>query len=259
MTHKIGRLATAILLAGWSFVLLLTPARADEESPRAFAARVLDATPGTSFVATMRLTTPGGLFREITASRKKLGTGIDARYLEVTGPINIKDTRYLFFDRTEGEDQQFMYLPVLQRVIRLSEKTRREPFLGSTFYIYDMIQPVLDDFTYAFVGERTVSARNCRLVESVPKDPDSKLYGKTVVAVDPQDLLVLAAELYDREGHLFKVLTVEQIEQIDGHWTALVQRMENAQDQTASRLEILEIRYDVPILDEVFELANLMR
>lgn len=259
MTNELGRRVVAAVLTAWTSMLLPWPACADEESPRDFAARVLEAMPSTSFVARMRLTTPGGLFRDLTMSRKKLGKDLDARYLEVTGPINIKDTRYLFHDRTDGEDEQFMYLPVLQRMVRLSKQTRREPFLGSDFYVHDMIRPALDDFTYAFVGERTVDGRRCRLVESVPKDPERELYGKSIAAVDPQDLLVLRVELYDKENTLFKVLTVERIEKVDGHWTALVQRMENAQDETASRLDILEIQYDVPILDDVFEIAHLLR
>ena len=152
-----------------------------------------------------------------------------------------------------------MFMPALKRVIRLSEKSRREPFLGSTFYVVDLVEPVLDDFRYAFVGERTVNGTACRLVESVPKDPAKHLYGKTVAAIDPVELVVWQSELYDQERAPFKILTVEKFEKIDGHWTPRVQRMKDLRDGEVSILDLQEIEYDAPLLDETFELAHLLR
>ena len=167
--------------------------------------------------------------------------------------------RYLFYERTVGEDEQYMYLSSMRRAIRLSEKTRREPFLGSTFYVIDMVEPALDDFTYRFVGEQEVGGRACRLVESMPKKPEKEFYGKSVSAVDPKDLVVMRSELYDQKGKLFKVLTVEKLEKIDGFWTALLERMEDVQDQTSSLLETIEITYRVPLTDDTFHVSNLLR
>jgi hypothetical protein len=236
-----------------------SPAVPASEDARGLVQRVVDAAPDVPYVSRMTLTTPGGLMREFTLSGKKLANGIDARYLEVTGPYNLKDTRYLFYDRSERRDDQFMYVPFMKRILRLSEKTRREPFLGSTFYVNDIVEPPIDDYTYAFVGTETVGQRSCQLVESVPKNAAGETYGRSVVAIDPVDLVVLRAQLYDHDGKLLKIHTVDKLEKVDGYWTPLLQTMQNVQESGASELETLEIQYNAPIGDEVFREAHLGR
>jgi hypothetical protein len=226
---------------------------------RALVQRVLDAAPDVPSVSQMQLTTPGGLVREFTVSRKTLANGIDARYLEVTGPMNLKDTRYLFYDRSERRDDQFMYLPFMRRIVRLSEQTRREPFLGSTFFVDDLIERPIDDYRYGFVGEETVGQRACRLVEAIPLHPEREPYGRLVAAIDPADLVVPRTRLYAHDGTLFKVLTIDTLEQIDGYWTPRRQTMDNVHDGTASRLTTTQIQYRAPIGDDIFREAYLGR
>jgi outer membrane lipoprotein-sorting protein len=246
-------LAVGVVCAARSFAV---PA---DEDARGLVKRVIDAAPDVPYVSRMELTTPGGLVREFTLSGKTLADGIDARYLEVTGPFNLKDTRYLFYDRRERQDDQFMYVPFMKRVVRLSEKTRREPFLGSTFYVNDIVEPSIDNYTYAFVGTDTVGQRTCQLVESLPKNAESETYGKSVIAIDPIDLVVLRAQLYDHDGKLLKVHTVDKLEKVEGYWTPRMQTMQNVQEAVTSELETLEIQYNAPIGDEVFREAHLGR
>jgi len=231
----------------------------EEDDARALVQRVLDAAPKVPYVTRMTLTTPGGLVREFTMSGKTLANGIDARYLEVTGPYNIKDTRYLLYDRSTRRDDQFVYVPFMKRIIRLSEKTRREPFLGSTFYVNDIVVPPVDDFTYRFVGMETIGQRSCRLIESVPKNPAQETYGRAVFAVDPIDLVVLRVQLYDHDDRLLKVHTIDKLEKVDGYWTPYLQTMRNVQDADMSELETVDIQYNAPIGDEVFREAHLGR
>lgn len=237
----------------------LGSAHAADDGARTLVQRVVDAMPDVPFVAKMRLTTPGKLEREVTSYTKPLSDTLDGRYMEVTAPFDVKDVRYLFYERSTGVDEQFTYLPLLRRVIRLSEKTRREPFLGSTFYVNDMIAPSVDDFVYRFVGEEEIDQRHCRLVESVPRDPERELYGKTIFAIDPNDLVIMRTQLFDRELRSAKVLTTERIEKIDGFWTPLLQRMKDQRDDTESLLETVEINYRAPLGDELFDLAYIGR
>jgi hypothetical protein len=234
-------------------------AGAHDEEARSLVKRVIDSAPEVPFVAENKLTTPGNLEREFTSSVKPLGDEVDGHYLEVTAPLNVKDIRYLFYERTEGQDEQFAYMPSMRRVVRLTEKSRREPFLGSTFYVTDMVAPALDDFTYDFVGEEEVGGRKCRLVQALPKHPEKELYGKSISAIDPVDLVVMRTEFFDQKGKAFKVHHVDRIEKIDGYWTPLLQRMQDVQDRTESRLETTKVEYNAPLDDDVFHIAHLGR
>ena len=93
----------------------------------------------------------------------------------------------------------------------------------------------------------------------MPKNTARDTYGKSVIAIDPIDLVVVRAQLYDHDGKLLKVHTVDKLEKIDGYWTPRLQTMQNVQESTSSELETLEIHYNAPIGDDVFREAHLGR
>ena len=248
-----------LLVALWLCGAAVAVAEAPPEEARSLVHRVSDTQPDKAYTFRMTLTTPGGLEREFMLSGKDLGDGLDARYLEITGPFNLRDTRYLFYDRNDRRDDQYVYLPFMKRIVRLSDKTRREPFLGSTFYVNDIVEPAIDDYIYRFVGDDVVQQRNCRLVESLPKDPARETYSKSVLAIDPLDLVVLRVQLFDKEDQLLKVHTIETLEKIDGYWTPRKQVMHNVQDDERSQLLTIAVEYNAPLGDDIFRQAYLGR
>jgi len=134
-----------------------------------------------------------------------------------------------------------------------------QPFLGSDFYVSDMVRPELDAFAYRFVGEEKIGERATRLVEAVPKDPERELCGKTVSAVDPTDLLVLRVQFFDDKGTPVKVWTLEKVEKVDGIWTPLIQRMQALQDKHESRFTLTEVKYNADLPRDIFNRSYLTR
>ncbi|MBI4515382.1 MAG: outer membrane lipoprotein-sorting protein [Deltaproteobacteria bacterium] len=256
MTWTYVRFAALLGALLWT---LPTAARADDSSARELLQRMIDAVPRVPFFAKVKLSsTTRGWVRDLQLSFKRVDDA-DATYMEVTAPLDVKDTRFLLYDRAQGADEQWLYVPMMKRSIRVSETVRKQAFLGSDFYVSDMVRPDLNAFQHAFVGEEDVGGRHCKLVESVPKAPAGELYSKTVVAVDPADLVVTRSQFFDQKGKLWKVWTIDKIEKIDGLWTPLVQQMVNVHDNTQSRLEITEIKYNAELSDEMFHKAYLIR
>ncbi|MCC6848664.1 MAG: outer membrane lipoprotein-sorting protein [Deltaproteobacteria bacterium] len=245
------RLAIALLV-------LARAARAEGDDPRELVKRVLDAVPKVALTARATLTSDRGWTRELALSRAFVD-GADASYLEVTAPLDLKDTRFLLIDRAEGRDEQFIYVPTVKRAMQVSEETRKQPFLGSDFDVSDMVRPELDAFTYRVVGDETVVGRAARLVEAMPKAPEKELYAKTVSAIDPRDLLVLRVQFFDAKGALRKVWTLDTVERVDGHWIPMAQRMEDLKDGHWSRLTLAEVRYGADVSPDVFKRSHLNR
>jgi outer membrane lipoprotein-sorting protein len=237
-------------------VAVAPPARADDNGARDLVKSVFDHLPQAAFSAKARLTSDRGWVRDLDFSHKHIGD-VDASYLEVTAPMDLKDTRFLLYDRVVGRDEQFIYVPAMRRTIQVNNETRKQPFLGSDFYIYDMVRPEFDAYNYALVGEDDVGGRHCKLVESVPKAPQEDLYGKTITAIDPADALVLRTQFFDKQGKLLKVWTIEKLEKIDGNWTPLVQKMKNLQDNHESQLQLNEVKYNAQLPDEIFQRSYL--
>ena len=250
----VARIAVLVVLAMASAG---APARADDD-PHALVQRVLESVPKVPLAAHATLTSDRGWVRELALSRAFVGDA-DASYLEVTAPMDLKDTRFLLFDRAAGRDEQFMYVPQVKRAMQISDETRKQPFLGSDFYVSDMVRPELDAYDYTFVGDEKIGERATRLVQAVPKKPEGALYSKTVSAIDPADLLVLRVQFYDPKGALQKVWTLEKVEKVDGIWTPLVQRMANLQEKHESTITLADVKYHAEIPPDTFNRSYLTR
>ncbi len=174
-----------------------TRAAAADESARDLVKRVTDAAPQIPVFARATLSSSRGWTRQFEASHKKLPDSSYAVYIEFIAPQDVRDTRFLAFDRPDGRDQQFMWVPAVGRVIEINSEGRKQPFLGSDFYVADMAAAPIDDFTYTFAGDAEVGGRHCKLIESVPKNPADSPYSKTITAVDPVDLVTVRTEFFD--------------------------------------------------------------
>ena len=238
-------------------LLVPLPARAQADDARELMKRVLDSVPKVPFAAKLRLTTPEGV-RELELSHKLVG-GARSSYLEVTAPDTLKGMRFLFLEHLDKPPQQYIKIPASKRHVLVTEEASKQPFLASAFYVADLIEPELDASTYRFAGEQTVINRPCKLVESVPKNPDDAIYGKTINALDPSDLLVLKREFFDHKQRPLKVWEVRKVEKVDGHWTILDQTMTNVQERTTSRLEAVSVHFQVELPDSMFTPDYLLR
>lgn len=247
--------ALAMTIACWA--LWSAVARADDATARDLVRRVLEALPRQTSQATVDLTVTGQPPRTL-AVRTKIVDGARGSYLEVTAPSELAGMRFLFLQPVDGPNQQYLKVTASRKVILVAEDIRRQPFLGSTFYVSDLVEPRLDDFDYAFVGEETLLGRPCTLVEARPKNPD-EIYGRTVLSLDPKDLLILKRQFFAPDGTLLKVWTIDQVDRIDGVWTLMRQSMENVRERQSSRLDVKAVTYGLDLPDEMFTPKYLAR
>ena len=256
MTTRLGIRAAApiaVLLMG------AVGTHADDTSARDLVQKVRDAVPAAPFIAHGTMTSDRGWTREMQLSHKHLNNDIDASYMEVTAPMDLKDTRFLVFDHKVGRDEQWIFVPQAKRSIQVGSQTRKQAFLGSEFYVGDFVQPDIDSFTYRFVGDEDVGGRHCKLVEAVPKNPADEMYSKAITAIDPADLVVVRTQFFDDAGKLLKVWTINKLEKIDGTWTPVLQTMENVQEKHWSKLQLSDIKYNADLPEETFNKSYLTR
>lgn len=250
-----SRRALPIAVACW--LLWSGLARADDAAARDLVRRVLEALPTQTAEVTVDLTVPGEKPRTL-AIRNRVVNGARASYLEVTAPSDLAGIRLLFLQPVDGPNEQYLKLSASRKPILVAEEIRVQPFLGSAFYVSDLVEPRLDDLTFAFVGDETLLGRPCKLVEARPRKPDA-IYGRTILALDPKDLLILRRQFFDPTGHLLKVWTIEQVAQVDGVWTLMKQTMENVQEHHSSRLDVTAVKYGVDLPADMFTPKYLVR
>jgi len=250
------RVAIAVGLTALLFNSSVGAGSADD--PQALVQEVRDAVPKTAVSSRVRLTSSRGWERELQILSAHVDGSV-ASFIEVTGPQDVKDTRFLFFERTNEPDEQHVYIPLIRRAMRIADDTRKQAFLGSDFYVSDLVAPQIDLYSYRFVGDKEVLGRKCRLVEAVPKDIEGEIYSKAIFAVDPADKLILESTFFDTDGELLKIWRAEKLERVDENWTILQQSVENVQDKTTSTLIVDSIEYDATLPSGAFSRERLLR
>ncbi len=233
-------------------------ARAEDTSARDLVKRMLDNVPKNPFTARVTLASDRGWERQLELKHKRVN-GIDSTYMEVISPQDVADTRFLFYEKPDAPDEQYIKVPSVPRAIRVSDDARKQQFLGSTFYVSDLVAPTLDDYNYTFVGEKEVDGKATKMVQSTPKKMQGELYSKTVSYIDPQNLVALRTDFYDLQGKLLKVWSTSKLEKIDDVLTPMVQQMKNVRDDTTSTLKIDDVKFNADLDDMTFTRAHLVR
>ena len=248
-------LAVAALLAA-----CVQPSMAVAADPDAkeLVSKVVAAIPKNSFSAKLTLSSADVAPRELQLNRKFVD-GAHGSYLEVTAPDELEGIRFLFIERAHQPNEQYIKVKASRNPVRVQEGIRTQPFLGSAFYVSDLVLPEVDDFTYKYVGKDVVGGRSVTLVEMTPKDAEKAVYAKTVLALDPKDLLIMRREFFDKNGDKVKVWSIDKVEQIDGIWTLTGQEMQDLKSKAKSRLDVSDVTYNAELPDVMFTPKYLTR
>ncbi|OIO74876.1 MAG: hypothetical protein AUJ57_01365 [Zetaproteobacteria bacterium CG1_02_53_45] len=202
--------------------------------------------------------------REMISFRKDYGR--DSKSITYfLAPSNVRDTALLTwdYDGVAKEDDQWLYLPALKKVRRISASDRGDYFMGTDFTFEDIKQvPELEDYNWSLIGSETVDGHDMWLVEGEPKSDDLKKnlgYSKTRYTIRKDINMYVRVDFWDRKGQELKHLVSDEIKQIDGIWTAMRGSMTNIQSGHRTELEFSGQRYNTGLSDSTFSERMLKR
>lgn len=131
------------------------------------------------------------------------------RYLIVfETPKPIKGTALLSYGHKFEPDEQWLFLPALQRVKKIASRNRSGPFLSSEFSFEDLSSQELEKFTYRFIEDAALEGVPGFLVERTPLDRYSG-YARQQVWIDREHYRIQRVEYFDRRDELLKTLRVD--------------------------------------------------
>ena len=142
-------------------------------------------------------------------------------------PRDVSGTAMLIHGRTDAADDQWLYLPALTRVKRISSSNRSGSFMGSEFSYEDMSAPEVEKFTYRYLRDEPCGELTCTVVERFPTEERSG-YLRQAVWQDKDELRVWKVEYFDRKDSHLKTLTLADYAlYLDRFWQAGEQTMVN--------------------------------
>ncbi len=219
------RLNSILSAAAAAAVTLVSPALVFAQDGEDIARQVDQADRGwgdEQVVATMTLRARDG--REATRSFRTIsmetGDDGDKSLVIFDEPADVRGTVFLTHAHKTGEDDQWLYLPALSRVKRISSSNRSGPFMGSEFAFEDVSSEEIERYTYAYVGEEPCGEDLlCHVYERFPVDASSG-YTKQIVYADTEHLRIIRTEYFDRKGAHLKTLEREGYSEFGGYWRA---------------------------------------
>ena len=174
-------------------------------------------------------------------------------------PRDIEGTALLSHAKILDPDDQWLYLPALKRVKRISSSNKSGPFVGSEFAFEDFTAIELNKFGYTYLRSEVCGALQCDVVERTPRYENSG-YTKQVSWVDQTDFQLRKVEFYDRRGDLLKVLELTDYRQYDnGVWRAHLLSMSNVQTNKRTDLVYDEYAFDAGLSEGDFVKGRLSR
>ena len=151
-------------------------------------------------------------------------------------PRDVKGTAFLNFSHALVADEQWIYLPALKRVKRISSRNKSGPFMGSEFAFEDMSSFEIEKYKFKFLKDDNYNGQDAFVVEQTPRDEHSG-YTKQIVWIDKQHYRPLKIEFYDRKGSLLKTLTLHDYKlYLDKYWRPMRLEMHNEQRGKSTQL-----------------------
>ncbi|MGB5605066.1 MAG: outer membrane lipoprotein-sorting protein [Gammaproteobacteria bacterium] len=174
-------------------------------------------------------------------------------------PADIKGTAFLTFSHVTGADDQWLYLPALKRVKRISSKNKSGPFMGSEFAYEDISSDEVEKYTYKYLRNESCAGLDCFVIERYPVDANSG-YTRQLVWIDTDEYRPQKIDYYDRKNGHLKTLTFHEYRQyLDKFWRSMRFEMVNHQTGKSTTLSWLLYEFRNGLTDRDFDKNSLKR
>jgi len=199
-------------------------------------------------VLTMTLTNKSGQtrVRKIQQYSKDLGDTEKSIMFFLT-PADVKNTSFMNWSYdSDKADDQWIYLPALKKVKRISSDSKSDYFMGSDFTYDDLGDRKLDADVHKLLRSEKIDGVDCYVVESVSKDEDY-MYTKTITWIRKDNFVGVKKEFYDEDEDLLKVLTIKKVEKISGFWVITHSEMKNVQKNHKTTIKLSNIKINTGV------------
>lgn len=174
-------------------------------------------------------------------------------------PLDIKGTALLSFSHKTGTDDQWLYLPALKRVKRISSSNKSGAFVGSEFAYEDLSSQEVEKYTYKYLKDETYNGLDCFVLERDPVDENSG-YSRQVVWLDKAEYRAQKIDFYDRKNTLLKTLLLSEYNQyLNKFWRAHKYAMQNHQTGKRTELSWSDFQFKTGLTDRDFDQSTLKR
>ena len=174
-------------------------------------------------------------------------------------PRDVQGTAFLSFSHALEADQQWLFLPALKRVKRISSSNKSGPFLGSEFAFEDLSSLEIEKYSYEYLRDDTLGEDPVFVVKYVPQY-DHSGYQHLEVWIDQKEYIIRKTDYFDRKGSHLKTLEFNQYKQyLDKYWRSMEYIVQNHQTGKRTTLNWTDYSFKTGIDESDFSQSALKR
>lgn len=143
-------------------------------------------------------------------------------------PPDVKNTAFMIYDYDDEDrdDDQWLYLPALNKTKRVASTDRSKSFMGSDLNYADLSSRNLQDYDFCFheQKETEINGHKVWVIYAHPRTKDvvdETGYKKSLLFIRQDIYYIVRAVLWESEGGYMKFLDVKNLQKIDGIWTTV--------------------------------------
>jgi len=247
------------------------PAQADDPEARAIMEKVDARDDGDNRTADMQmiLIDKKGRqrLRQIRTFSKDKGDDI-LSLMFFLHPADVKDTAFLTYDYDDAaqDDDQWLYLPALQKTKRIATSDKSGSFMGPDLNYADMTTLDLEDYDFSFYAkgrEKMVNSQKTWVIWALPRSAKvvkETGYEKALLFVRQDNHFVVRILSWVSGGRQLKYFDVKNLEKIDGIWVATelhVTRKKGKQMVHKTILTLDNVRFNQALDEALFSIRQM--
>lgn len=179
-------------------------------------------------------------------------------------PRDVKGTVFLTHAHKSGDDDQWLFLPALKRVKRISSSNRSGPFMGSEFAYEDISSEEIERYKYKFIKEdvcfpeKSIDIPKCNIFERYPVDKNSG-YSKQIVYSDMEFHRIMKIEYFDRKKSHQKTLIKSEFKKYGNFWRADIWLMVNLLNNKKTKIHWKDRKFNIDLSERDFDQSSMKR
>lgn len=156
-------------------------------------------------------------------------------------------------------DETWVFNPKLNQIIKLPASMLAQSWMGSDFSYNDLSKAddILTKYTHKLIGEKVEGGHAVYLIEAVPKPGAPVVWGKQVVKVR-EDGVMLGETYFDQDMKVVREMVTDKVGPIGGRDYPVVMTMHPADaPEKWTRIETTTGQFDIGLPGYLFTLSNL--
>ena len=174
-------------------------------------------------------------------------------------PRDIKGTALLSYTRILEPDDQWLFLPALKRVKRISSANKSGSFVGSEFAYEDITGQEFEKYTYKWLLDEPCDLLECFVVERRPRYANSG-YSRLVTWYDTDEYRIMRVDYFGLDGDRLKTLSLDDYRQYeDRFWRPHELTMDSFLTGKSTILRYENYRFATGLTERDFDQGSLRR